>query len=73
MKVQVISCGPVGSAAGSVFTSDTVSAFLLSSAVMLDGLNRWGGWVAGHRADSCFAIISLECDLRGLRYLVLGP
>lgn len=25
------------------------------------------------QADSCFAIISLECDLRGVRYLVLGP
>lgn len=73
MKVQVISSGPVGSAAGSLFTYDTVSAFVLSSAVTLDGLNRWGGWMAGLRADSCFAVISLECDLRGLRYLVLGP
>lgn len=72
-KSKAISSGPVGSAASSLFAYDTVSALVLSSAVMLDGLNRWGGTVAGLRADSCFAIINLECDLRGLRYLVLGP
>lgn len=72
-KCKAISSGLVGSAAGSLFTNDTVSALVLSSAVMLDGLNRWGGTMAGLRADSCFAIINLECDLRGLRYLVLDP
>ena len=56
MKVQVISSGPVGSAAGSVFVYDTVSAFMLSSAVMLDGLNRWGGSMAGLRLTAALQL-----------------